>query len=450
MTTSRSIAVSELIDDSPISRFQIVTWLLCACVALIDGLDSQSIGIAAPFLADKLHLDHRQLGIVFSSSVFGAAVSAIVLGALADAIGQKRILIFSTILIGAGTLLTAFSRSLFELSAYRVLSGIGLGGAVPCFIALAAEYSPERRRAAVTSLLWAAFPLGGMVGGFLNAWILRHETWRAIFIVGGALPFALVLALALWLPESARFLASDPQRARALMRLKKRLGIAPGTSVLPGESPAQGLAIHLLFQSGNSIATLLLSGIFFTAFGTLAVSVNWTPVLLRAGGIGAADAAVVIGYHSFGALIGMAIVGRMIERFGAARVLIPALAAGAASVAFTAIAGSSTALASFALAAVGVFVGIGASGAIAVAVLVYPPAIRSTGVGWAMACGRFGQVLAPLVIGVLLESHVTPGQVFIYTAMAPAFAAVLTLLMKLIQLLPGSDGTLPAPPVATH
>ena len=52
---------------------------------------------------------------------------------------------------------------------------------------------------------------------------------------------------------------------------------------------------------------------------------------------------------------------------------------------------------------IGLFVGMGGSGAIALAALTYPTAIRSTGVGWAMAMGRFGQVIAPLCAGLAVK-----------------------------------------------
>lgn len=450
MTSFCSLTASTLIDERPIVRFQVLTWLLCGLVAFIDGLDSQSIGIAAPFIAEKLQLDHRQLGMVFSSSVCGAVLSALVLGALADAFGRKRVLIASTLLIGAGTLLTAFTQSFPALVACRLLAGVGLGGAVPCFISLASEYAPERRRATITSLLWAAFPLGGMIGGFVNAWIIRHAPWHVIFVAGGALPFALVVALALWLPESARFLATRPERAAALARVAKRLGLPAHVRIVPETGPAHRVSIALLFKSGRTAATLLLSGIFFVAFGTLSVAVLWTPALLQASGIGAADAAVVIGFHGLGALIGMGIVGRLIERYGSVRVLVPALVAGAASMAFAGVSGASVTLSSVALAAVGVFVGIGASGAIAVAVLIYSPVMRSTGVGWAMASGRLGQVVAPLVIGTLLERHVDASNVFIYTAIAPLLAAALILVMRLARLLPRHDGSASTHELAVH
>jgi MFS transporter, AAHS family, 4-hydroxybenzoate transporter len=197
------------------------------------------------------------------------------------------------------------------------------------------------------------------------------------------------------------------------------------------DTQAQGVPLRRLFAEGRALPTLLLSLAFFMAFATLAVAVLWTPVLLRAQGMSAANASVAIGFHGFGALIGMAIVGRLIERFGGARVLVPALILGAIATAATGQVGGSLVAASIALALIGVFVGLGASGAIALAVLFYPGEIRSTGVGWSMGVGRLGQVIAPIAIGSLVQHDLSAAQVMFVVGLAPAIAAVAIAAMTL-------------------
>jgi AAHS family 4-hydroxybenzoate transporter-like MFS transporter len=82
---------------------------------------------------------------------------------------------------------------------------------------------------------------------------------------------------------------------------------------------------------------------------------------------------------------------------------------------------------SIVLALIGLFVGMGASGAIALAALNYPTAIRSTGVGWAMAMGRGGQVIAPLTTSLMLGLGWGTTLVFLVTAIAPFIAALFIL-----------------------
>ncbi|RKP44463.1 MFS transporter [Pararobbsia silviterrae] len=442
MTASSPVNLSRLIDERPIGRMQIATFVLCASVAFLDGIDSQSIGIAAPFIARTLHLDKAQLGFVFSAAVLGAVLSAMALGSLADRIGRKRVLIGSVVLFGIGTFVTGYASSYATLIAWRVLSGIGLGGAVPCFIALASEYSPRRRRATITSLLWAAFPLGGMVGGFANAYLLRHFDWHWMFVVGGLVPLGLAAVLAWRLPDSAGFLATGDARETALLRVVARLGLPTDRRYVVDVERREGAPLRALFAEGRVLATALLALTFFMAFGTLAVVVLWFPVLLRADGMAAADTAVVIGFHGLGALIGMAIVGRLIERFGAARVLVPALIVGAAVTAMTGQAGTSVAATSLGLASIGVFVGIGASGAIALAVLFYPSEMRSTGVGWSMGMGRLGQVVAPIAFGALIQHDVDAAHVLLVLSVAPALAAVAVAIMCMARLVPAAQGGL--------
>jgi AAHS family 4-hydroxybenzoate transporter-like MFS transporter len=165
------------------------------------------------------------------------------------------------------------------------------------------------------------------------------------------------------------------------------------------------------------------------AFGILAFAVVWTPALLRQAGMSAGATGTVIALHGLGALIGMASAGRLVDRFGAVRVLVPAFVIGAACTAALGAAGASTAYAATVMALIGLFVGGGASGAIALAALTYPTAIRSTGIGWAMGMGRLGQVVSPLVVGAMLAARLGTGQIMpimgIFALVAAAFVVIL-------------------------
>ena len=166
--STSAVNVSRLIDDGPLTRFQIVTIICCALVSALDGIDTQSIGVAAPFIAEELGVKLAHFGPIFSSALVGATVGAASFGPLADRFGRKTLLIVAVLLIGGFTILTVFAHSVPMLMAIRVLAGLGLGGATPCFIALTSEYTPARLRAALVTLMWSAFPLGGLLGGLLN------------------------------------------------------------------------------------------------------------------------------------------------------------------------------------------------------------------------------------------------------------------------------------------
>jgi MFS transporter, AAHS family, 4-hydroxybenzoate transporter len=77
----------------------------------------------------------------------------------------------------------------------------------------------------------------------------------------------------------------------------------------------------------------------------------------------------------------------------------------------------------------GAFLGVGSSGVLALAALLYPTAIRSTGVGWAMGMGRLGQVLAPLATAWMIVNQWSNTAVFVAIAFAPFVGALSILLL---------------------
>lgn len=431
-TAAETINITRVIDEGGVGAYQVRAMALCGLVAFLDGVDSQSIALAAPVMADALGISRAGLGPVFSAGLLGAMVGALTFGPLGDRFGRKRMLMLAALVFGAFTIATAFVASYGSLLAIRFLAGIGLGGATPCFLSLATEYAPGRRRAMVASLIWAAFPLGGTVGSLVNAALLGALGWQTMFFVGGVLPLLVAVALALWLPESVRFLLAKGGAEPAVRRIVSRLapGTPPAARIVADEARVEGVALRHLFAQGRARGTVLLWVPFFTAFGLLAIAVLWTPVLLRDAGLAPTQAGVVLGLHGLGALVGMASAGRLMERFGTVPVLVPALLLGAVATGTLGYAASSVAAMSTAMILIGLFVGLGASGAIALAALTYPTAIRASGIGWAMGMGRFGQVVAPLLTALLVGAGWRGTEVFLLLALAPLLGAAAVLLIR--------------------
>jgi AAHS family 4-hydroxybenzoate transporter-like MFS transporter len=425
------VNITRLIDDGPVSPMQIMAMLLCSSVAFLDGVDSQSIAVAAPIIAEKLGLARSALGPIFSAAIFGAMLGALTFGLLGDRFGRKRMLVIATLVFGVFTIATAYASSYEVLLAVRFCAGIGLGGATPCFLALASEYAPKRRRAMVASLIWAAFPLGGIVGGFLNAYILAFADWRTIFLIGGITPLVVALALLAWLPESIRFLLAGNRHPAQAARIAARIDpTAAGASIVADETRIAGAPLAQLFADGRALGTVLLWVPFITAFGTLAILTLWTPALLRELGISPAQTSLVIAVQGLGALCGMAGAGRLMERFGPTVVLGAAFVLGTAAVGAIGYVSTSLLTVCVIQLIAAFFVGLGASGAIALAALMYPTALRSSGIGWSMGMGRGGQVGGTLLTGQLVAMGWGSTPVFLAVAIAPLLGAISVLLIR--------------------
>jgi MFS transporter, AAHS family, 4-hydroxybenzoate transporter len=449
-----TLDVTALIDSRKLGSFQLRIVVLCALVALLDGADTTSIAIAALPIASKLAVPTSSFGVIFSAGTLGAMLGAMAFGPLADRFGRKRVLLVAIVVFGAFTLLTAHAGSYASLMGYRFLAGLGLGGAAPCFLALVSEYVPSHMRGTVVTVLWAAFPLGIMLGGFLNSYLVATFGWESIFHVGGILPLALAAILALALPESLQFLLLRRDDSAAAGAIVARLapdaaGATARLAVAAQQSP--GVPVKQLFAEGRAARTVLLWVPLFTAFGVLAVVVFFTPALLRAaGGPAAASAgALVNAFHGLGALVGMAIAGRLVERYGPSLALGTALAIGAVCTVLLGYGIGTVALAATATALVGLFVGIAGSGSIAVAALIYPTAIRATGIGWGVGMGRAGQVAAPLIASWLLAQGGSQEMLLVMAVMLLASIVAVLLLGRSVGTISGAPPVVAGPATAS-
>ena len=429
------VDVGRLINERGLSPMQVTAFVLCALVALLDGVDSQAIGVAGPLMAAELQMKMSAFAPVISAGLFGATIGALTFGPIGDRYGRKPTLLAATLVFAVFTLLTPLATTLPELVAVRFVAGLGLGGATPCFITLAADYAPKRRRAMLSSLLWSAYPLGNAVGGFMTSYVVTHHPWRTVFYVGGVPALATALLLAALLPESLRFLVATGKRPALAERLARRLdpSLPPGalSLLLPDEKPSAA-PWRALFTNGRAVSTLLLWLMFFLAFGTTTLIVLWTPTLLRSDGMALGAAANLVGIYSLAAVAGMAVAGQLVTRFGATAALVPAFVLGGALLVGLGLVAWSPLLAGCVMVLLGLTVPLGAAGGIALAATYYPTEMRTSGVGWAMGMGRFGQVCSPLAIGLMLSLAWQPPQILSVMAAAPVIAGLAVWLRSML------------------
>jgi AAHS family 4-hydroxybenzoate transporter-like MFS transporter len=434
---ARIVDVASLIDDRPISALQVRVFVLCALVALLDAVDSQAIGVAAPLMRADLNLSAGAFAPIFSAGLFGATIGALAFGQLADWLGRRPTLIVTTALFGAFTCLTVFADSFSVLLIYRFIAGLALGGATPCFITLAAEYAPKRRRAMLVSLLWAGYPLGNALGGFMTSYIVTHFRWPMVFYAGGVPSLVLAVFLFLLMPESLRFLAAKGDTSAYARRLAAQLDA--GLKHIPfallawiDTPPAKRIPFRDLFTDGRAAGTVLVWFILLLGFATTTVITLQTPTLLHASGIALGTTGLFVGIEGLTAALGMAIAGRLVEKFGPIAALVPAFTGGWLLLMGLGYVASSPLWAGVVMTLLGFTAPLGTSGAIALAATYYPTAMRSSGVGWAMAMGRFGQVMSPLVIGLLLTLGWAPGPILAAMAVAPLLAGLCVLVRTIL------------------
>jgi AAHS family 4-hydroxybenzoate transporter-like MFS transporter len=405
MNGNGTIDVQTIINAHKLSAMQIVTLLLCFCIVGVDGFDTAAIGFIAPAIRAEWNLAPADLGLLFGSGLIGLMAGALLFGPLADRFGRKTILIFCVAFFGVTSLASTFSTSLSMLIVLRFLTGLGLGGAIPTAVTLSSEHSPEKHRAVLVTTMFCGITLGSGLGGVLAAHVVASFGWRAVLMIGGVLPLALLPLLVFALPESVRYLVMKGVKLDRVRRMLQRMAPTEDLSAcafaMPEKAQAGFPVIHL-FDPDLRRGTLFLWLAFFMSLLVIYLLSSWLPTLFSSAGMTLKQASLVTAMFQVGGTVGAIALGQLMDRFNPQRVLgvTYALAAG-----FTTLIGNTTGNTAVLVVAVlgaGFCVSGAQVGANALAAAFYPTASRATGVSWALGIGRIGSVLGSMAGGWML------------------------------------------------
>jgi len=368
-----------------------VTILLCALGAIFEGVDLQVAGVAAAGIVGEFKPEPQILGIFFSASTLGLCGGALLGGRLSDRIGRKRVLIVSVAVFGLFSLLAASASSFWALTWARLLTGLGLGGAFPIFVALTAESSPPNRRSFNVALVYSAMPFGGAVVSLLSM-LIGSAHWRQLFIVGGVAPLIVAPIMAAYLRESQAF-------ERTI-----------GTEGAVNSHEAGFVAV---FAEGRASRTVLLWASFFLGLLTLYLLLNWLPTLLQGFGLDKRHASLAQIAFNLGGAIAALLVGKLLDSSYRRSSAVLVFAALPVSLACLALAPQQSSVIVFIVLVLGILVLASQVVMYAMAPQCYPTRIRGVGVGTAVAVGRIGSIAGPALAGILVARGLATKQLLL-------------------------------------
>lgn len=384
-----------------------VAWL-CSAALFLEGYDIVAVGYAIPSLVDAWQVPPQVFTLALTSGNVGLLLGSLSAGLVGDRLGRKPVLISCVAVFGIFSLLSTLTSSPLQLAGLRFLIGLGLGGGIPLATTLALDFAPPKRHGRFLILICTGVAIGFAVGGLLASQLVRVFGWRSIFVVGGVLPLAMAIVLALWLPGS----------------------VAPRAATQPHH------AVASLFQSGLASTTVLLWAINVLNLLGIYFILQWTPAILHSAGMSPSRAILGTSIYSLGVITCSLLTASIVDRIGMERVSTCGLAFGALCVLSIGLFHPRFWLLS--VLTFGAGIGGGCQGGIiTLSGLTYPPAIRSTGAGWALGVGRIGTIAGPLLGGVLLALGFRAQDIFV-AASIPAFgvAVLMATLGRLRQRAP--------------
>ena len=421
MTT---INIRDYIGGAGFNRFH-AGMLFWACfIITFDMYDLVVYGSVLPVLMKEWSLDPIQAGAIGSYGIFGMMVGAILFGILADRLGRKRVLTASVILFSLASALCGFAPGALEFSVLRFLGGLGIGGILPCLIAMLTDYAPKGRANTLVAVVMCFFSVGGILAAFVSMLLLPAFGWHAVYWVA-------VLPL-LFLPFMMKYFLDSPAVLLEQGRFNELRSAL--SKVNPAALPADvefaglqekesGTPVGALFKNRRALGTIMIWIAFFMCLLMINGVSTWLPKLMITAGYALDSSLTFMIVLNVGAIVGTLVLGKLADKWGVKKVLIPMFVISAVALTLLGF-GNNMAI----LLALVFITGACTMGAQNISYSFvsqyYPSFMRSTAIGLASGVGRLGAIVGPTFGGVLLTLSLPVEMNFLFFAIPGLFAAL--------------------------
>lgn len=433
MSQPPTLDLQSVIDGNKVGGMQRRVLLLCLGVLILDGLDVALVSFIAPSLITDWGISKAQLGPVVTSGLFGLAIGSLVAGPLADRFGRRRVIISSLLFFGAMSAATALAPDVLWFSVLRLLTGIGLGAAMPNATTLVSEYAPTRRRSAMMAITYCGMTAGAAIAGYLTSVVVQIASWHWALVIGGVLPVAYAAVVAAALPESPKFLARRSENHAELAALMNRVvpEMLPADARFTLDEPPAGSALPFvaLLTRRFRLGTLSIWIGFIGAFFIVYLMNSWLPILMTDVGFSLTAAATIGLLLQVGGTVGNIAIGWLMDRFGLHRVVGIGMACAAVMLVLISVAPRDVAVLGALVFVLGMFTNSVATGFPILSASFYPTAIRATGTSWATGIARFGAIAGAAMGTVLVAAGLEYQQVFL-ALLIPAAVSITAVTVK--------------------
>ena len=212
-------------NNAPLRPFHLRVAVASTGGVFSDGFGLGIIGIALALATQGLGLTPLWLGLLGGASLAGLFAGALLTGPVADRYGRRPIFCCNMLILGVLSALQFFVTSGWQLLVLRLAIGFMLGTDYVVSKALLVEFTPQKYRGRVLSILSVAWAGGYACAYFIGFALTTSgpDAWRWILLTS-ALPCLLVLPLRITMPETPLWLVDHGFAARAAQVVRRALG----------------------------------------------------------------------------------------------------------------------------------------------------------------------------------------------------------------------------------
>ena len=310
------------LDRLPISRFHKITLVGVAFAYFFEFADINSFAVTAPQLRTFWGVSVDQVAYVTSLSFVGMFLGSLVASRLADRLGRKRALTYTTIFFSVFSLAATFSWDLVSLGIFRVLTSAGLAAMTVIAVVYVSELYPAAVRGKYQAYAIVIGICGTPVTNFVASAVvpLSDWTWRLVYLWGALGIVFLILSRRM--KESPRWYESRGEYERAeevLREIESEVAAERGPLPEPlppvDEVPQTKAPLRLLLQRKYLVPTLVLTVLWVAqTIGFFGYS-SWAPTLLADEGFSVENSIFYVALTTVGAPLGSYLAALVTDRF---------------------------------------------------------------------------------------------------------------------------------------
>ncbi|MFA5630422.1 MAG: MFS transporter [Porticoccaceae bacterium] len=440
--TQASQGGQEVLHTSKITFVQFCIIFLCFFGMMLDGFDIVIISFTAPGIAREWAVSPEQLGIVFSSGLVGMTIGAMFLSSIADLYGRRTLVSAALVVTGIATTAVYYSGSVSELIALRFIAGLGMGALMAVLPAMGGEFSPQNHRNFILSIMVSGTSVGSVLGGMISAWAIPEFGWRTLYYYTGIVIAATGVLFYLVVPESLQHVVT--RGSDALARVNRTLKYIGHNTLAELPQFAQSgvresASVKSLLTPSRRKMTLFAWGAFGMGFAGMYFMTNWMPKIFVDSGIPEEQSIHAVVILTFGSIIGAMSIGWLSKRTSLNYLIAIAFAIGTVLTLILSLVLRQSGEYTVPLVwAVSFLVGMMVHGAFAnlysIALAIYPPQVRITGIGWCYGLGRAGAIISPALAGVMIGMGMNSADVLAWFVITIVIAAYFTWRIKVKEM----------------
>ncbi|GAA1963205.1 DHA2 family efflux MFS transporter permease subunit [Amycolatopsis minnesotensis] len=320
--------------------------------AIMAILDTTVVNVALQTLSIEFKASFDTIQWVATGYMLALATVIPVTGWASDRFGTKRLYLIAIGLFLIGSMLAGLAWDIESLIIFRVLQGLGGGMLMPAGMTIMTKAAGPQRIGRVMAVLGVPMLLGPIGGPILGGWLVDAVSWRWIFYIN--LPIGLITLALAW-----RMLPKDKPEPSQKFDFPGMLMVSPGLALLifgVSKIPSAGgvsapevwapvvvgvaLLIAFLMRAGKvpnplidlklfkdrtfSVAMITMTFFSVAFFGAMLLLPNYF-LLVR--GETTLQAGLLLAPQGLGAMITMPLAGRMVDKIGVGKIVIPGLVA---------------------------------------------------------------------------------------------------------------------------